>query len=110
MAKHCLVCGKRAYSDYCVRHKPRKRIPQQSAKELDYQEWKEQVARPAVISRDGNNCFCCGRPAMSDEKLDLEHTKGKGSRPDLKQDISNLRLFCRFPCHRNKTDNIPCNH
>ena len=26
MAKVCTVCGKRAYSDYCVQHKPRKPI------------------------------------------------------------------------------------
>lgn len=32
MAKTCLICGKRAYSDYCVQHKPRKPIQSRSVK------------------------------------------------------------------------------
>lgn len=110
MAKQCIVCGKRAYSNYCVQHKPRKRIPQQSAKEMDYQYWKETEARPFLIKRDGNECHCCGRPALFSEKLDIEHTEGKGSHPERKRDLTNLRLFCRYPCHDNKTNNRECIH
>lgn len=82
----------------------------QSAKEKDYQIWKEDTARPAVIERDGNKCQCCRRPAHEGEKLDLDHIKSKGSHPELKRDINNLRLLCRWPCHRNRTDHIPCLH
>lgn len=108
MAKRCQVCDKRCYGNFCFLHKPRKAIPKQSDKEKQYQMWKEDIARPYLISKYGNNCFCCGRSAYPGEKLDIEHTLTKGSRPDLKRSFSNLSLYCRYPCHRNKTDGIKC--
>jgi 5-methylcytosine-specific restriction endonuclease McrA len=118
MAKTCQYteCTRGCYGSFCIIHKPRKplpaptrRIKQQSAKEKQYQVYKESEMRPAVIARDGNNCYCCTRPAYPGEKLDLEHTLTKGSRPDLKRDIANIKLYCR-PCHNNKTDHRPCPH
>ena len=112
----CSVCGSRSYSEYCVRHKPRKPImtkkrpKQRSTKEVAYQSWKESECRPALIARDGNACSCCGRYARDGEKLDIEHTLTKGSRPDLKRNLNNMTLMCRIPCHFKKTNNIPCLH
>lgn len=106
----CKICGSEwHYQTFCP-YKKNKRPKQQSDKELEYQEWKEQVARPAVIERDGNHCQCCLRPAYEEEKLDLDHKDGKGSHPKDKRNIKKLQLLCRFPCHRNKTDNKPCPH
>lgn len=112
----CAYCGSLGhYATFCM-VKPKKPIQrlrrprQMSAKEVQYQVWKETVARPALIARDGNFCSCCGRHAEGGEKLDIEHTLGKGSHPGLKQDINNLTLMCRFPCHRAKTDRVQCNH
>lgn len=96
------------YQSFCPLN--RKPIKKQSDKEKEYQLWKEAVARPAVIDRDGNHCSCCYRPAKVGEKLDLDHDEGKGANPSRKRDITNLRLLCRFPCHRNKTDGKPCLH
>ena len=120
MSKACTVCGKRAYSNYCFQHKKRKpieikkRIRQVSDKQSKYHRWLEDFARPALIARDGNNCSCCGRAARQSEekleKLDIEHTLNKGSHPSLKQDMNNLTLMCRYPCHYNKTNHIECNH
>lgn len=107
---HCSFCGSDThYVTWCWRRKTKKVRPQ-SDKEMSYQTWKETVARPHLIKRDGNWCYCCWRPAEGDEKLDIEHTKGKGSHPESKRELKNMRLYCRFPCHRNKTDNIPCLH
>lgn len=116
----CTVCNKRSYSAFCVAHKPRKpivvktplprpkrRIKQRSVKQIDYETWLKEIARPAVILRDGNRCNCCKMP---DNQLDLDHIAGKGSHPELKRSIGNLQLLCRWPCHRNKTDEIPCTH
>lgn len=83
---------------------------QRSKKKIAYDEWLKAVVRPFVIERDGNNCVCCGRAAYVDEKLDLDHIKGKGSHPELKRDLDNFQLLCRFPCHRNKTDRVECTH
>lgn len=115
MSHSCVICGKRSYSAYCVLHKPRKPINRlrrprkMSDKEVQYQVWKETVARPALIARDGNKCTCCNRPAEAGEKLDIEHTITKGSRPELKQELSNLTLMDRF-CHHYKTIGQKCPH
>lgn len=109
-SKECANCGSPwHYKTFCPMTK-KKRPRQQSEKEQSYQAWKEEVARPAVIARDGNKCSCCNRPARPKEKLDLDHELGKGSHPELKRDINNLQLLCRFPCHRNKTDGKECVH
>lgn len=106
----CSICDSPYhYQTFCP-FKKKKAIPKQSAKEQEYQIWKEEIARPILIERDGNKCSCCGRPARRGEKLDIEHTLTKGSRPDLKRDLDNMKLFCRFPCHRNKTDGKICLH
>lgn len=110
----CSVCGKRAYSEYCVQHKPRKPIrsyrrPKSvSARELDYQEWKESVARPYLISHYENRCACCDF-FFGTVKLDIDHIKNKGSHPELKRDLGNLQLLCR-QCHARKTDRVACPH
>lgn len=118
---NCTVCNKRAYSEYCVAHKPRKPIQtktvpkrgkrpkQQSVREIQYQQWKEEIARPYLVKLYNNVCSCCGREAGINEKLDIEHTLNKGSHPELKRDLDNLTLMCR-PCHRLKTDGIQCSH
>lgn len=85
-------------------------MKQVSDKQAEYNRWLEAVARPYLIERDGNKCSCCTRPALEGEKLDIEHTLGKGSHPELKRDLNNLTLMCRIPCHNNKTDNKPCDH
>lgn len=113
MAQHnkvCQACGELGHSKFYCKKRKRKAIPRQSAKEADYQGWKEAIARPYLIAVDGNICQCCKRAARPGEKLDIEHELTKGSRPDLKRDLSNLRLYCRYPCHILKTDGIPCVH
>lgn len=105
--KSCLREGH--YKTFCpfTRRKP---INKRSTKQEQYDTWLESVARPFLIQRDGNYCICCKRAAKVGEKLDIEHTLTKGSRPDLKRDLNNLTLMCRFPCHRSKTDAKPCFH
>jgi len=80
-----------------------------SKKQIEYEQWLEKVARPAVIARDGNSCRCCFRDAYEGEKLDLDHIIGKGAHPELKRDINNLQLLDRI-CHHYKTIRKPCNH
>lgn len=113
MSKKCGIygCERNCYGDYCIRHKPRKalrasvRPKKMSARELDYQQWLKDVARPYVAKRDGNRCACCGNGGL----LDLDHILNKGSHPELKRNLDNLQFLCR-PCHRLKTDRVVCNH
>lgn len=78
-----------------------------SIKQLGYELWLKRVAGPHITARDGYSCVCCG---TTEGKLDIEHKLGKGSHPELKRTLKNLQWMCRFPCHRNKTDNVPCLH
>lgn len=88
----CLVCSKRAYSAYCTVHKPRKPISRQGK---HYNLW--QKTRREFIKRNPNNiCDVCGGKAT-----DIDHIKTRGSRPDLRYELSNLRWICRN-CHNNK--------
>lgn len=108
--KVCEVCSTLGHSKfYCKKRKP-VAIKKVSNKQQAYHEWLESTARPAIIVRDGNKCQCCGRSPNNEEKLDIDHIVSKGSRADLKQDIGNLQLLCRYFCHRNKTDDIKCLH
>lgn len=112
MAKKCNICGARSYSDYCFIHKPRKAIkrikrPIQQGKEYErYKKFRDEVAIPYLDKNFGHKCRCCGTA----ERLDVDHIHSRGSRPELKYQLSNLQWLCRSPCHRNKTDGIECLH
>jgi len=105
----CKSCGEEGHYAYTCWRKAKKVPKQISDKQAEYNLWLEEVARPAVIERDGEVCDCEGGCSAT-TNLDLDHRLGKGSHSSLKKNIDNLHLLCRFPCHRNKTDGIKCNH
>lgn len=94
----CLFCGKRAYSDYCVAHRPRKPIRKVGRKELVYRAWRDSVAIPHLDKKYGRKCVNCGATSM----LDVDHIKGRGSHPHLKMELTNVQYLCRN-CHITKT-------
>lgn len=102
MSKSCKVCGKRAYSDYCFQHKPRKPINQRGKRTLEYEEWRDTVARPYLIQKFGNKCADCSGSRCGNKQLDVDHKKKRGSNPALKMDLNNVQLLGRFPCHYEK--------
>ncbi|RLC35902.1 hypothetical protein DRH27_06090 [Candidatus Falkowbacteria bacterium] len=97
MSKTCSVCGERSYSDFCFRHKPRKRISQKGRKTLEYEVWRDTVAIPH-LNEKGRRCALCG----STKRLDVDHIKKRGSHPELRMELSNVRFLCRS-CHINET-------
>lgn len=111
MSHTCRQCGVRAYSDWCWQHKPRKPIEskkriQQRGKEYErWKEFRENVAIPYLDKTFGHTCRCCGVGGQ----LDIDHIHNKGSRPELKYQLSNLQYLCR-ECHINKTARIKCLH
>ncbi len=90
-----------------------KPIAQRGKKTIQYERWRDTIARPHLIRVYGNICQECKRPARSyydeetgetkTENLDVAHIKGRGSNHALKMVITNVRLLCR-PCHRLETD------
>jgi 5-methylcytosine-specific restriction endonuclease McrA len=104
MAHTCSVCGVRAYSAYCVRHKPKKAVqrlkrPRSMGKQgTKWVEFRDTVARPYLDSVYGHTCSMCGVGG----RLDVDHIKKRGSHPELRYELSNLRYLCRS-CHIKET-------
>lgn len=61
------------------------------AKEYDL--WRREVAIP-YLDKQGHVCALCGK----DGALDIDHIKKRGSHPELKMELTNLRYLCR-DCH-----------
>lgn len=102
MSRYCIVCGNRAYSDYCFQHKPKKRITQKGRATIEYEEWRDTVAIPYLNKHFGRVCAACGGERCHNRQLDVDHKIKRGSRADLKMDLNNVQYLGRFPCHFEK--------
>ena len=89
----CLICQKRSYSDYCVQHKPRKRINPMGKRTLEYNEWRDTVAIPYLDATYGR--ICATPDCMVTTKLDVQHKQKRGSHPELKMNLNNVEYLCR---------------
>ncbi len=104
MVRSCKICGKNAYSDYCLLHKSRKSITVRKRpnrlgrRAVAYQIWRDDVAIPYLVLHKGYHCAICG----STRALDVDHIKKRGSHPELIKKLDNVRFLCRA-CHINVT-------
>ena len=105
---HCIVCGKRAYSDYCVQHKPRKplktykpipKIGKQTKKtNAAVAKWK----RTQKPNHQGYfECYICHKWVTY---LEAEHKQSKVRHPELRTDQTNFAATCS-DCNREKESN-----
>jgi len=92
-----IVCNKRDYSDYCVLHKPRKRISQFGKEAERYTKFRDEVAIPYLDKTFGHKCRVCG----TTNNLDVDHINKRSTHPELKYQLSNLQYLCR-KCHQSK--------
>ena len=106
MANYCEICHKKAYSDRCMQHKQRKPINQKGKKSLELDAWVRDVARPYLDEKYGRVCAACGGERCGNKQLDVDHIKNKGSNYHLRMVLSNVQYLGRWPCHREKTDNV----
>lgn len=88
MSMHCVVCGKRAYSEYCVAHKPRKpivtrklpkKIGERGKKLATYVEAWKQAQKP-----DANGLYTCYISGEKVSYLMAEHPYSKARHPELR--------------------------
>lgn len=89
----CQVC---AFNKY---NKPNKPITKIGKRTKEYDKWRREVAIPYLDEKFGRLCVYCG----ATERLDINHIKTRGSRPDLKMEITNIEYACRL-CHTKLTD------
>ena len=102
MAKTCIVCGKKAMSDYCFAHKRKKPIKQAGAKTELYNIWRDTIAKPYLDKKYGHVCSACKGKLCGNKQLDVDHILKRGSHPELKMALSNVQYLGRYPCHWEK--------
>lgn len=94
--KPCKYCQATTHYPYKCKLNPKKpkRIKQIGRRGLKYNDWRDNVAKPYLIAKNGYKCVICG----SQKKLDIDHILKRGSHPELKMDLNNVRFLCRS-CH-----------
>lgn len=113
MARTCTVCGKRAYSDYCVQHKPRnpikslkkplQHIPLPSPRKRIKQKAKQGLLWDATRDRWFKEhqapyiCHYCGK-FLPRKQTTLDHKIPRSRAPELRHDFDNL-VPCCYSCN-----------
>lgn len=86
------LCPKCAAKKYF--NKPRKPINKRGKRTIEYEKWRDKVAKPYLDKTYGHKCSRIG--CFETEYLEVDHVKTRGSRADLKMELSNVRFLCRL--------------
>lgn len=106
----CKICGTRIRVYNTIQNKCRectlknaKPIPQRGKHAHLWATFRDKVAIPYLDKKYGH---VCSKPGCSvTTNLDVDHIKKRGSNPDLRYDVKNLRYLCR-PHHIEETDQL----
>lgn len=100
----CIVCGKTAFSQYCMQHKPRKAMKASTGLKTNKRintigpvtkRWLETRAEWIRLNPGPWVCHYC--PTKLDtQTLTLDHLYSRSLRPDLRFELSNLVPACSF--------------
>ena len=74
-----------------------KPIKAKGKRTLEYEKWRDKVAKPYLDSSQGHFCAWCG----TTWGLDVDHIKNRSTHPHLKMELSNVRYLCRA-CHQTR--------
>lgn len=107
---NCLYCGKKSINQYCFAHKPRPALARPTKRMAVNKPIKKigkqgglWIATRKQWIRDnpgGWHCYLCGLP-LDSKTLTLDHVLARSRRPDLRNDMSNLKPAC-WPCNHKK--------
>lgn len=106
MSMQCKVCGKRAYSDYCVQHKPKKplkrtRIKQRSKESFKWQDFRKKYLELHPPNHEGYYiCYLCHKWVTA-EDITLDHVEARSHSAHLRYNEDNIE-FCCGPCNSRK--------
>lgn len=91
--KHCGAINHYSISCFSAKKKP---ITKYGNKARAYSEWRDTVAKPHLIAKDGYKCALCG----FNKRLDIDHIAKRrmGGAPSRTMDLSKVRFLCRS-CH-----------
>ncbi len=96
----CKHCDSHLHSSFYCFRKPRKPISQRGERAIEYEKWRDTVAKPYLDKKFGHVCSVLGCNAT---QVDVDHIKNRGSNPHLKMKLDNVQYLCRAH-HREKTD------
>jgi 5-methylcytosine-specific restriction endonuclease McrA len=99
----CKACGTNGhYQTFCP-YKKRKPIPKRGKHAKKWETFRDTVAKPYLDAKYGR---VCSKPGCSETtNLDVDHIKKRGSNPQLRYELTNLRYLCR-PHHIEETDRL----
>jgi len=92
----CPACQKKR-----SKAKPPKPIKKIGKQTLDYNKWRDTVAKPYLTEKYSYICAVVG--CYVDEHLHVDHISTRGAHHELKKTLSNVRYLC-FDHHRQITD------
>lgn len=101
----CKICNKKAYSEYCMQHKPRKPLPlpkkpiKKRGKVAN--EWDKARAKWFRENPyDNFICYICGK-YMTRQETTLDHVIPRSRAPHLRYAQENLQTCC-WSCNNSK--------
>jgi 5-methylcytosine-specific restriction endonuclease McrA len=102
----CKICGRNCEGEHCFAHKPRKRIPTNTSRDVLILEEMPSM-RDFFISiwkKREHRCENCNT-YLGTEPLSymFDHVLEKSKYPDLKYEEENICILC-LNCHSNKTN------
>lgn len=91
----CRYCGSTYHYPFQCRLNPRpkKKLKTIGKRTLKYEEWKHSTAKPHLDATYGHICSYEG--CKETKNLDIDHILKRGSHPQLKMSLSNVRYLCR---------------
>lgn len=81
-------------------------IRKKGRRTLEYEKWRDEIARPYLDEKFGKVCAACKGARCGNKQLDIDHIKGRGAHPELKMSLDNVQYLGRFPCHVDKTNGV----
>lgn len=97
-SRPCKICQSVYHT--AMFHKPRKPIKKKGKRTLEYEEWRDNIAKPYLDKKYGH--ICSKGLCNITTGLDVDHIIKRGSHPELKMSLSNVRYLCR-PHHQEIT-------
>jgi len=99
MSRQCLTCGKRAYSDYCVQHKPRKPLNKLGKRGKQNKITSDRF-RSTLNPDQIYYCYLqiheyCPVTLTADQVVP-EHVKSKSGSPELRDSLENIKKACTW--------------
>lgn len=99
----CATCGKTGHTKtFCYRN--RKPIRKKGKRTLEYERWRDEVAKPYLDMTYGRQCNACKGARCGNQQLDVDHVLNRGSHPSQRMNLDNVQYLGRYPCHVEKTN------